>query len=200
MHLQVLPAQAVPEIDVYRPAPFDLDLHPLRPGLSHESVQLVLEPRLADGVERAAAADGLPTSLWAGIAIESERALGVLARDTNSETAALASFLDDAAFQRYDGLVHQRGRRLVRYALAVRGPAPREREQAQRPLIVPVAQHSLIAWELAAGAEGETVEQWAAKTVARLPANRGRWESAAALAGQTLGEWIAAQAARRSSD
>lgn len=200
MHLRVLQGQAVPELDVYRPARFDLEVHPLRPGFAHESVQLVLEPRLADVVERAAAADGLPTSLWAGIAIESERVLSAVARDATSDSAVLARFLDDAALQRHDGLAHQRGRRLVRYALALRGPAPREPEQASQPLIVPVAQHSLIAWELAAGAEGEAVEQWAAKLIARLPTKRGCWESAAALAGQTLGEWITAQAARRSSD
>lgn len=200
MQLRLLQGQALPEVDVYRPAQFDLEVHPLRPGLAHESVQLVLDPRWADAVERAAAADGLPTSLWAGIAIESERALSVLARDTNSDTAALASSLDNAAVQPYARLAHQRGRRLVRYALALRVPAPREPEQAQQPLTVPVAQHSLIAWELAAGVHGEPVEQWAAKTVARLPRKRGSWESAAAFAGQTLGEWVAAQAARRSSD
>ncbi len=200
MHLCVLAGEGVPDIDVYCPAPFDLAVQPLRPGVAHESLALVLDPRLADAVEWAAAADGLPTSLWAGIAIESERALITLATAINADPTALATVLDDAARQRPDGLAHHRGRRLVRYALALRDCSPREPVRAQSPLNISVAQDALIAWELAGAALGQCAEQWAAVCLSRLPGARGRWESAAALVGQTVGEWVATQAARRSSD
>jgi hypothetical protein len=198
--LRAIASDAVPDINVYRPAQFDLDVQPLRPGVAHESIELVLEPGLADAVEEAAAADGLPTSLWAAIAIESERALRALASTTAATPAALMRMLDDTARHREGGLAHQRGRRLVRYALALDARAPRARGPAQSRLMVAVAQHTLIAWELAAAGGGELVERWATQTLGRLPAGRGSWESAAALVGQTLGEWVAAQAARLSSD
>ena len=199
MHLRVLAGGGTPDVDVYRPASFDLAVQPLRPGVAHESLPLFLEPRLADAVERAAAADGLPTSLWAGIAIESERALITLASAVTTDPAALAGILDDAARERHDGLANQRGRRVVRYALALRDCAPRAPVRGQSPLNVAVAHHTLIAWELAAAADGQSVDRWADACLSRLPVGRGRWESAAALVGQTVGEWIGAQAARCSS-
>jgi hypothetical protein len=196
----VLAGEAMTDIDAYRAAPFDLAIQPLRPGMAHDSLALVLEPSLADAVERSAAADGLPTPLWAAITIESERALIALARATDTDPSSLAGGLDCAASRSPSTLANQRGRRLVRYGLVVRDPAPREPRLANSPLNVIVAHHTVIAWELAAAAEGWTVRDWATVALSRLPPGRGRWESAAVLAGQTLGEWIAVQAARRSSD
>jgi len=200
MHLRVLAGDSTPDVDVYRPAPFDLAVQPLRPAIAHESLALVLEPRLGDAVERVAAMDGLPTPLWAGLTIESERALIMFASAANTDPTALAAVLDDVARQHYNGLANQRGRRLVRYALALRECTPREPVRAQTPLNVTVAHHTLIAWELAAAGHRRRVEHWATGCLSRLPAGRRLWESAAAMGGQTLGEGIGAQAARRSSD
>jgi hypothetical protein len=75
----------------------------------------------------------------------------------------------------------------------------REARPVQRSLRVITAQHSIIAWELAATEEDQTVEEWAVDVLSELPPGRQLWEAASAIAGLTLGEWVAVQAARRSS-
>jgi len=65
---------------------------------------------------------------------------------------------------------------------------------------VPVAYHTLSAWELEAARVGATLEQWAAALLMDAPSGRPKWEAAAAERGQTLGEWVAVEAARRFSN
>jgi len=198
MTLRVLAGGSPEAVDSYRAATFDLAVHPMRPGLAHEAVTLTLDARLAAAVERGAAVEGLPTPLWAGLAIESERALRARAHDTGLAATALERALDAAA-DATGCLAAGRGRRLVRYGLALRGRGPREMGPPCRRLTIAVPQHTLTAWELAATLEGQAVDGWAAASLEALPAGRPRWEYAAALAGQTLAEWVAVQAARRSS-
>lgn len=199
MHLRVLAGGPAEVVDAYRAAPFDLAVHPLRPGMAHEAVTLTLDLALGDAVERAAADEGLPTPLWAALVIESERALQALAHDVGVEEEAVEQALNLAAAESPDEPSVQRGRRLIRYALALRTPRPRSARSPCGRLKLPVPQHTFIAWESAAAAARLTVADWAAARLVRVPAGRARWESAAARAGQTLGEWIAVQAARRAS-
>lgn len=200
MTFTVLAGGSPEAVDAYHPTAFDLTVHPLRPGFAHAAVTLTLDAKLAEAVEAAAAADGLPTPLWAGLAIESERAVRALAQATGIDTAALEQTLAAAAVHTAETLAGQRGRRLARYALALRTCGARKPERPRKRLTVAVALHTLTAWELAAAVERQSVGDWAAARLASLPTGRARWESAAAQAGQTLGEWIAVQAARRSSD
>jgi hypothetical protein len=200
MTFSVLTGGLPEAVDAYHPTAFDLTVHPLRPGLAHAAVTLTLDAKLAEAVEGGAAVDGLPTPLWAGLAIESERAVRALAQGTGIDTTALERTLAAAAVHTAHTLVAQRGRRLARYALALRTCGARETERPRQRLTVAVPQHTLTAWELAAAVERQSVVDWAVARLASLPAGRARWESAAAQAGQTLGEWIAVQAARRSSD
>jgi hypothetical protein len=200
MHLRVLAGGSAETVEAYRAARFDFAVHPLRPGIAHDGVTMRLDSALAGAVERAAASEGLPTPLWAALVIESERALKVLARDAGIDATALEQALNVAALRPPDPLPAQRGRRLVRYALALRDPEPRGAHSPRPRLTVAVPHHTFVAWELAAASEQESLADWAEAHLTRLPAQRARWESAAAQAGQTLGEWMALQAARRASD
>lgn len=200
MLLRILEGGSTQTVDAYRPSQFDLGVHPVRPGVAHDGLTLALDSALASGVERAAAGEGLPTPLWAALVIESERALHTLARDTATDTRILERALEDSALCAFDVLPALRGRRLVRYALALCDLRPRATRTPQRQLTLAVPHHTLVAWELAATAEQQALTQWAEGHLRRLPSDRARWESAAAKAGQTIGEWIAVQAARRSSD
>jgi hypothetical protein len=200
MHLRVLAGGPVEGVDVYRARPFDLDAQPLRPGVAHDELVIVLDERLAEAVERAAAADGLPTSFWASIVIESERALTTVSDDLGFDNDTLAKGLDAAACRPRFASPAYRGRRLVRYALALRHRAPRRATLPKLRLSLAVAQHTLIAWELTAQTESRLVADWARDRVAATPGRRALWEAAAAESGQTLAEWVGVQAARRVSD
>ena len=197
MILRVLTGGAAERVDAFRAEPFDLDVHPLRPGMGHEELVLTVSRELAAAVEAAAAADGIPVGLWAGIAIESERALGVVA--DGSALGDLESALIAAADAPVGGPLAHRGRRLVRYAKAIRAQPPRRAGAVAREVNVTVAHHTLLAWERAAADTRQSLEVWVTTRLERMPAGRVRWESAAAESGQTLSEWIALQAARRSS-
>lgn len=176
--------------------PFDLAATPLRPGVAHEELALVLDAALADRVEQRAVATGLPAPVWAGMVIESQRALAAAAPGHEEE---LSRVLDDLAAQQPDGLLAQRSRRLVRYGLALRAGSARPAQPARRSLRVVTTQQSMIAWELAAAASGQIPARWAVDILAGLPTGREMWEAASAIAGLMLGEWVAVQAARRSS-
>jgi hypothetical protein len=199
MALRVLEGGTVHSVEAYRAAPFDLAVHPMRPGIAHDEVTLVLGPELALTIEQAAARDGAPTPLWASVAIESERALVALAQIGRAGRAALETSLDTAAVPT-SSVVLVRGGRVASYAKAVRIRAPRAAAVGRSTLVVPVPHHTRLAWELAARVEGESLSEWAAALLAAAPLGRLSWEAAAAEAGQTLGEWVAVQAARRMSD
>jgi hypothetical protein len=198
MKLTVLVGEGGPGVDCYRPRPFDLAMQPLRPGISHR--EFVLRPgrALVRRVEALAAHEGLPTPLWASLAIESQRALRALASVMRVDPAALERTLAEAAnADAYaTGLASHRGRRLNRYALALRNARPRGVVAIPATLRLAVPMHTFTAWELAAAAEGAALETWAKTYLSELPTGRGLWESAAAQAGATLAEWAAFQAAR----
>jgi len=186
-------------IDAYDPAPFELDLDQLRPGLAHEPLMLVLDDAIARLAESRAAADGLATPLWSVLAVESERALRDAAAAIGWQPGELADQLDGTAAAGGTPGVVQRRRRLGRYAMALRQSERRQCAPASSRLLLAVPYHSLLAWELAAMAEGESTEAWAINRLEALPTGRGWWEAAAATDGQTLAEWIGLQAARLSS-
>jgi hypothetical protein len=200
MHLRVLAGGSAETVEAYRPGPFELAVNPVRPGIAHDCLKLTLDPALAAGVERAAAAEGLPTPLWVLLVIESERALLALSRDTGIDAALLEASLNGAAMHPLGALPAQRSRRLVRYALALSDRGPRAVESPRSRVTVAVPHHTFVAWELAAASEGQALPDWATAHLTRLPPQRPLWEAAAAQAGQTLAEWIACQAARRASD
>lgn len=157
---------------------------------------MLLDVALAKRVEERAAAAGLATNAWAGLAIESQRSLAAVAPGGEKE---LAVVLDRVAAEEPGGLLAQRSRRLVRYGLALKAASPRDAQPERRSLRVVTTQHSIIAWELAATAARQTPDRWAVDMLSAAPAGCELWEAASAIAGLMLGEWIAIQAARSSS-
>jgi hypothetical protein len=183
------------------PPRIDLNVSPLRPGLAHERLLLKLEQQGSEEVERAAFKDGIPPGLWAALAIESERALRAavgasgITREKLVEHLQQASLAKDPTVER----VRQHGRRLTAFARELRRGSAAIHSQATSSLEIPVAYHTLVAWDLEAGAAGVSTDAWAARLLMSVPAGRTLWEASAAEAGQTLSEWIAIQAARLAS-
>lgn len=199
MTLRVLKGGCDEAVEAYAPGPFNLRVQPLRPGMAHERVEVVLDEKGASAVEAASTAEGVPTDLWAAIAIESERALLAAAEATGFARERLEAALDTASGDPKPGIPAQRGRRLGAYARALRRRNAATQGGPARRLPVAVAYHTLVAWELEAARAGASVATWASGLLAAMPEGRLVWEAAAAEAGQTLGEWIAVQAARRDS-
>jgi len=197
--LRLLQGGDEPAVEAYAPLAFDLRVHPMRPGLAHETLELTLEAPLAEAVAAAASGEALPRELWAGIAIESERALHAAAAAHDVAPERLQRRLDAISAGASCPLPGRHGRRLLDYARALRRGAPALPHPAPGPLRVTVAYHTLLAWDRQAGSERIDTESWAQGMLAALPAGRASWEAAAAQAGQTLSEWVCLQAARRSS-
>ena len=188
--------------DAFDPLPpFDLRTQPLRPGLAHEHLELALDAHEVAAIKVAASVDAVPVGLWAAISIESERALRVSADAIGVESSVLEVALNKASSAKpLLALVRQHGRRLAAYAGALRSQRLEAHGDPDRCLAVPVAYHTLSAWELEAARVGATLEQWAATLLMDAPSGRPKWEAAAAERGQTLGEWVAVEAARRFSN
>jgi hypothetical protein len=199
MILQVLEGGGDQIVEPYASVQFDLRVHSLRPGLAHERLEIALDRDPASAVEAAASADGVPSELWAAIAIESERALRTAAAATGVARDHLEAALNNAAAHPQTVTAAGRGRRLAGYARALRHGDADTPIGAARRLTIIVAYHTLFAWELEAAYAGASVESWASALLAVMPQGRLRWEAAAAETGQTLGEWVALQAARRAS-
>jgi hypothetical protein len=199
MTLRVLEGGGDQTVEPYAPAQFDLQVHSLRPGMAHERLELALDADHAGAVEAAASAEGIPSELWAAIAIESERALRSAAAATGTTSHHLQGALNDAAVHPPTVTTAQRGRRLAGYARALRTGARATPSGAAPGLVVVVPYHTLLAWELGAAHAGAAVEWWACALLGVMPQGRTQWEAAAAEAGQTLSEWVALQAARRAS-
>jgi hypothetical protein len=187
-------------VEALAPVAFDLGVHPMRPGLGHEILTLTLGAPIAEAVAEAARADALPCGLWAGIAIESERALRASADAHGVLPAQLERRLDALSAQAGCPFPGPHGRRLLAYARAIRRglPGPPHRV-AEESLVVTVAYHTLLAWDRQAASEQLDTRSWAEALLAYVPVGRVSWEAAAAEAGETLGEWVALQAARRAS-
>lgn len=200
MILRVLEGGGDHTVEPYAPAQFDLRVHSLRPGVAHERLELALDRGQVIAVEAAASAEGVPSELWAAIAIESERSLRTAATATGVAHDRLEAALNNAAAHPPTVTAARRGRRLAGYARALRrGHADTPSGAARRRLTVIVAYHTLFAWELEAAHAKASVELWASTLLAVMPQGRLRWEAAAAEAGQTLGEWATLQAARRAN-
>jgi hypothetical protein len=183
------------------PPRIDLNVSPLRPGLAHEHLLLSLGSQDSEEVERAAFKDGIPPGLWAAVAIESERALRSVTSASGITRERLVDHLREASLSKGPGVerVRQHGRRLTAFARELRRGSAAIPSQAASSLEVPVAYHTLVAWDLEAGAAGVSTAAWAACLLRGVPVGRTLWEASAAEAGQTLSEWIAIQAARLAS-
>jgi hypothetical protein len=197
MILQVLEGGGDQVVEPYTSVQFDLRVHALRPGVAHERLEVALDRDTVSAVEAAASADGVPSELWAVIAVESERALRTAAAATGVARNRLEAALNDAAAHPLTVTAAGHGRRLAGYARALRRGDANTPTGAARGLTIIVAYHTLFAWELEAAHTGASVESWAAALLAVMPQGRLQWEAAAAEAGQTLGEWVALQATRR---
>ena len=185
-------------VDSYTPAGFELRVQPMRPGMAHERLNLVLDPERARAVAGAAEADGVPVELWAGITIESERALRATSQDFGVDRKELEALLATAA-KEHVPIVLAHGRRLAAYSRALRRQSLGAASGMQVTMTALVPYHSLVAWETQAGRAGERLEVWASGLLDAIPSGRVIWEATAAQRGQTLGEWIVVQAARRAS-
>jgi hypothetical protein len=198
--LRLLQGGDEPGVEAYAPVAFDLRMHPMRPGLAHEHLALTLKAPIAEAVAEAAHAEALPRGLWAGIAIESERALRVSAANHGVRVAHLQRCLDALSVQAGCPLPGGHGRRLLAYARAIRcGVTGLPDRLAEESLAVTVAYHTLLAWDREATSEHMDTRSWAQAVLAAVPVGRASWEAAAAQSGQTLAEWVALQAARRAS-
>jgi hypothetical protein len=182
--LRLIAGEAVPFDD--DGAPMLLGPRSRRPGLAHEDVALDLDQALAERCAGAAALEGLPTPLWAVIAIESERALRLTCADT--DLAAAATRLHALARTGRHGSAE--GTRLGAWAAALR-LAHRTSPEVDRPLRLLVPYHTLLSWRSAASDAELGLQEWAIRILADPPSGRGPWEAAAAEQASTLAEWIA---------
>lgn len=143
-----------------------------------------------------AASDGLPTTVWLGLAVESERAIAALGL-SDLGSAAIRSRLDKLAGRPTDTLVGG-ARQLASFAKALRMTAPRPVQPAgEPPSSARIPYGSRSAWILAAIEAGETLDNWASRLLGYATPRRALWEAAAAERGETLPEWILRQTARR---
>jgi predicted HicB family RNase H-like nuclease len=183
----------------WTPAPFDLERQPQRPG------ELCREIRLDVGVHEAvvaaaAAAAGVPVSLWATVAVESQRCVGLTSALFSVPDAVVITALDDAAAEaqahpdEQDAVLASR---LYEYgrALAQAGAHPPERTLGG--VLLRPSLRILTAWSLASEEAGVALEAWASGLLEHPVGEAARWEASAALVGQTLAEWTLVQAARR---
>jgi len=191
-----------PRPPVFELAPVDLRRQPTRPGVTHSTIEFDGRRELALAAARISARAGLPSAVWIGLVIESERALGQLHGDQR-EAGKLRERLDELA-RRAEVPVPGAAVRLAAYGRALRSAVPREdRQAALYPagatvrLTARVPYQAVIAWRRAAIERGQALEVWANERLGSLPRDRSLWEAAAAERGETLAEWVVLHAARR---
>jgi hypothetical protein len=183
----------------WTPAPFDLERQPQRPG------ELCREIRLDIGgheaiVAAAAAAAGVPVSLWATVAVESQRCVELTSALFSVPDAVLITALDDAVAE---GQAHPGEQdavapsRLCEYGQALAQAGARTPERALGGVLLRPSLRLLTAWSLASEEAGMALEAWASELLDHPVGEAARWEASAALSGQTLAEWTLVQAARR---
>lgn len=179
--------------------PIDLRRQPTRPGVTHSEIQLRLPVELATKVLANAAEERLPVAVWAGLVIESERALDQAQRE-GQQAEALRDELDRLARVQQPP-VPGAASRLAEFGRSLR-------KDQRRPELAPDLQNSarlvarvpypaLTAWRRAAIESGQSVDEWATAKLTQLPRVRYLWEASAAERGETLAEWVLVQAARR---
>jgi len=180
---------------VFDPPPFSLRTQPQRPGELAELIEIAVEPAVADRMQRAAAAAGLPVELAVYIAVEAQRALAEAIAAVGVSHDSLVTFLDIAAGDDDErGPRHVLARPLAHYAAALRRGLPEQATPA--PLRVRVPHRVAASWAYAAAAAGTPFERWLIDAVARAQDGRVSWEAAAARTGRSLSEWVLLQAAR----
>lgn len=179
--------------------PFDLEHQPQRPGELCREIRL--RPSERDGaVEAGAAAAGVPSSLWATLAIESQRCAEETALLFDVPGYIVSGALEHAASKEREssvGPTEESSSRLCDYAQALlRAPARRARPTMGGLLLRPPLR-MLTAWSLSSHAAGLPLEAWATLHLTQPIYEPVNWEASAAEAGQTLAEWIVVQTARR---
>jgi hypothetical protein len=144
---------------------------------------------------REASASGLPTELWARLAIEADRQLTRAALLAGLDRGALTTRLNEIADDDEATVVALGTRSLSGYARLLRAAEPSDLRRS-RPggltLLVPDA--LALSWTRTANACRLTLSMWASERVLGAPAGAIRWEAAAATNGDSLGEWILAAA------
>jgi hypothetical protein len=183
----------------WTPAPFDLERQPQRPG------ELCREIRLDVGVYEtvvtaAAAAAGVPVSLWATVTVESQRCVGLTSALFSVPDAVVIAALDDAAAEAQAHPYEQdavSASRLCEYGRALARAGAHTAEQTLGGVLLRPSLRILTAWSLASEEAGVALEAWASGLLKHPVGEAARWEASAALGGQTLAEWTLVQAARR---
>jgi len=180
--------------------PFDLARQPQRPG------ELCREVRLPAGADQRvtevrAAAAGVPASLWATLAVESERCVQRSAALFALPDTLVVAALEDAAAEEEPETVARLAdgtpSRLCDYARALLNARSREAAAVVGGVVLRPSLTMLTAWSLASRQAGLKLEAWASSHLSETALEPVRWEGSAALSGQTLAEWTVLQAARR---
>jgi hypothetical protein len=176
-----------------------LERQPQRPG------ELCREIRLDVGVHEAvvavaAAAAGVPVSLWATVAVESQRCVGLTSALFSVPDAVVIAALDDAAAKAQAHPGEQdavSASRLCEYGRALARAGAHLPERTLGGVLLRPSLRILTAWSLASEEAGVALEAWASGLLEHPGGEAVRWEASAALVGQTLAEWTLVQAARR---
>jgi len=182
----------------FEPDAFNLAIQPTRPGTAHFELVVEVSRSLVEDVRQRAAQEGLKPETWAGLVIESERALRLVA----SPRGQLLEHLNACAC-RPKVATPGGAKRLTEFARALRlapGHSPalvRTLQSAAGRLLVLAPYCSMTSWRWAAIDANLSLEEWVTAMLAEVPTGRPLWEAAAAERGETLAEWILAQAARR---
>jgi hypothetical protein len=200
LHLVDSPAPPPPAFEL---PPLNLRRRATRPGASHLEISFASPASLTKAVRRIASEEGLPTEVWVGMAIESERAVEAARQADKGEE--LRGYLDDLAATPATPVPGGAGR-LGEFARALRalGRDPRQgvgevagRGGGAELLTAKVPYQALTAWRRAAIEASEAFDAWAVGRLGRLPRRRLIWEAKAAEEGATLAEWVLLYAARR---
>lgn len=183
----------------WTPPRFDLDRQPQRPGELCREIRLRASEH-DSAVEAQAAAAGVPSSLWATLAIESQRCLQETASLFGVPGHVVSGALEHAASDGRKSAAGPSGEspsRLYDYARALVRAGARPARPTIGGLLLRPPLRMLTAWSLSCHATGLPLEAWATLHLAEAINEPVNWEASAAQAGQTLAEWIVVQTARR---
>lgn len=194
MSLRLIASAPTAEPSGFDLPPYELSRLPTRPGVSHTEIPLKLPDAVAEAAVSLAASAGLPTVVWLGLAVESERAIAGLGL-SHPASAALRSQLDTLAAGPIDPVMGG-AQQLASFARSLR-TAPRSGKPAGEPTSAKIPYSSRSAWRLAAIEAEETLDSWAARLLGHATPRRALWEAAAAERGVALPEWILGHCARR---
>lgn len=176
---------------------FDLERQPQRPGELCREVRLDIDQR---PIAAAAAAAGVPVSLWATVSVETRRCLELTAAVFGVSATAVCAALEDACTEARTGPREPEtasASRLGDYGEALLRAVPHQTQRAVGGVLLRPPLRMLAAWSLAAEDAGVELEAWATGMLEAPVGEAARWEACAALAGQTLAEWTLVQTARR---